>query len=412
MTTRPSRHVCHFTIAQIRALRAAGVLRPAPINRDVIPDAGRPKGSSKGYWNDMYRGMNGGQMVGYSLEDTAVVAAAFATSNFGDVVLLVTDFGHRLSWICSDPEDIVFENGHTFRTLESAEPDKFVEMISTPIAISMSTHTDKAFLESFAWEEYRVSNTTQTHHSPGELAAARPRNQTREAAETLAKHLIETYYPETAKKPRAESELLVVATVNGLGKTMEAFNRRDTGDGNVLEVAKESLTPAEAINVVSALSSLEDVERALVESSAHSTLPDVELAEQALVRASAARKAAPRGDKTALVTAEALAKKELKAAKKRDKDAEDSQKRRMKLLLEREYDPAYIGPVLYGLSTELDVAKDVYRRWMDRALADKDTWKKMRKDVFDCKGEGNTARYYNEKRYKAGWTRMKSMLDV
>ena len=158
------------------------------------------------------------------------------------------------------------------------------------------------------------------------------------------------------------------------------------------------------------LEDYESVERLLKEDNQHMPLPDVGLATEALTRATEARKAAPKGQKALLKIAEDAAKKTLKDATTLDKENKKDKDMRLKILKEREYGIAHMGPILYGFFTEPADAKDIYQRWMEKALRDKDTWKTMSKQVFDCKGEGNTARSYNEKRCKAGWTRMKSHL--
>jgi hypothetical protein len=172
-----------------------------------------------------------------------------------------------------------------------------------------------------------------------------------------------------------------------------------------------SFTPETLAKVDRILEDYESVERLLKEDNQYMPLPDVGLAKEALTCAAEARKAAPKGQKALLKIAEDAAKKTLKDATTLDKENKKDKDMRLKLLKEREYGIGHMGPILYGFSTEpADDAKDIYQRWMERALRDNDTWKTMRKEVFACKGEGNTARSFNEKRCKAGWTRMKSHL--
>jgi hypothetical protein len=401
-----TRHLTLLTISDILALKASGNIKSAPRNRTIIKDDDRPRGTCNGYWNGLLEGYNPGQMVGYSLEDCAVVATAFARKKFDGVTLLVTDFGHRLDWLSRDPGTIVFADGNTLETLKAEHPVKYETLMRIQVSISMTTHPDKEFLEDFAAKEYSALNTTQTPHSLGELVVAQPRNATREEAELVAEEVIKTWYPNTIKKVREELAADIAMTVNGLGTSMDNFNRKD----ELLEIAKEPLTEAGAARTVKILKSFAMVEAELVASNRVFDLPDVELAENVLTRVTATYKAAPRGDKAALKTEVEAAKKSLKDIKKRNKEQKDTAQRRLDILTNRDFDPAYVGPVLYGFYTEPETAKGIYRRWMLKALRDKDTWKEMRKSVFECKGEGNTARYYNEKRFKAGWTRMKSML--
>jgi hypothetical protein len=359
----------------------------------------------------MFGGVNAGQMVGFSHEDGAVVDQAFVSGNFEHVTLYVTDYGHRLNWICMPANKIVFENGETLKTLETSDNEKFMRIMNRRVEISMSTHPNKKFLMDFAWKEYGLLNTTQTPHSTGELFKALPRSGTRDQLENDAKALIVKYFPKTVKKPREQIELMIGSTVNGVAHTMEAFNGRTDGDNNVLDVAKEDITPENNEKATIALKAFGEIEQALEDANTYTPSPHLVIAENAFNNASVARKTAPKVQKALLKVAEDDARTTLKQAKVADKNTEQIKETRRKLLKEREYDHAHIGPILYGLSNEPATAKIVYKLWMEKALQDKDTWKNMWKSVLDCKGEGNTARYYNEIRCIAGWTRMKSAIE-
>ena len=203
--TRPERHHFDLSITQIRLLQSQGVLRPAPKNRTVIPDEERPRGTCQGYWAGQRKGMNPGQMVGYSLDDAATVEAAIKTGKFDGVAFYVTDFGHRLSWLCSPLDSVVFEDGHTLTTLQKADRPLFDKMMREPVNISMVTHPDEEYLKAFADEEYGLLNTTQTNHSTGELVKATTRSSNRQQSEARVKNILETYFPSTAEASGAHS---------------------------------------------------------------------------------------------------------------------------------------------------------------------------------------------------------------
>lgn len=425
MTTRPNRHLFKLTIAQIRQLKELGVISAAPENRTVIADNQRPRGTSEGYWNSLRKGINPGQMLGYSLDDCKKFATAIATNNFGGHGMFVTDFGHRFAWLTLSAESIKFKDGHTLASLEKEGPDDYAALMSTEIAISMSTHSDKEFLKDFAKDEYLEVNTTSTPLEGGELARGLPENPSRAEPNALAKNLLETYYPKT---PVVRDKRLLVETglCTAAARGTNDYHGKVTGDDSLLDAAKELLTDEEGEIARAALIAWTNAEEGIRRRLEHVPSPDIGGAQEEIARRTAELARAEKGGKAAAKTALKEAEARLKLLTKADEKLVAAKEKQRKILDGRVMDHASTGPILYGfrdavvadrkrkdgLSTEVDKATSIFRRWMEMSLASPQTWKANRKDVTTCYGENNSARYYNETRFKAGWTRMKTMLPA
>lgn len=423
MPTRPNRHLFTLTIAQIRQLKELGVIRAAPENRAVIADNSRPRGTCEGYWNSLREGMNAGQMLGYSLDDCNVFAQAARTGVLVGRTAFVTDFGHRFDWLTRPANTITFNDGNTLASLSTANREDYDALMATEIAISISTHPDKEFLHDFVKAEYMRVNTNSTPLEGGELARGLPVNQTRADPESLAKTLLETYYPATHAE-RDNRLLVSLSLVSGAAKGSDHFHRKVTGENDILTTAREPLTENEQRIASDTLTAWSEAEARLEGSLTHAPADTLATAETAVESARQLRDSSPRGGKVAATAQLKEAEKHLKQLRKEDKDAKKEMEAKKKLLEQRILDHANAGPLLYGfrkaverdlergdgLSTEVDAAKDIYQRWMMLSLESKKTWVANRKDVATRYGDNNSARYYNEARFKAGWTRMQTML--
>lgn len=423
MTTRPNRHLFTLTIAQIRQLKELGVISAAPENRAVILDDDRPRGTCEGYWNSIRKGINVGQMLGYSPDDCSLFAAAVAEDVFSDRTLFVTDFGHRFAWLTRPAESIEFSDGNTLASLEDDAPGDYATLLETRVAISMSTHPDKEFLVNFVKDEYLQVNTTSTPLEGGELARGLPENPTRSEPEALARRILETHYPETPAE--RDNRLLVetgVCSAAALG--LNEFHRKVTGEDSLIDTAKEPLAEESRAIAVATLTAWMEAESFLKTSLIHTTSPDLAVAREEVIRRTAELAQAGRGEKVAAKAALKESDTRLKLLQKEDTKLLAANEKQKKLLAARVMDHASTGPYLFGfrdavvkdrtrgdgLSTEVDKAKAIFQRWMEMSLVTPQIWKANRKDVATRYGENNSARYYNETRFKAGWTRMKTML--
>ncbi len=424
MPTRPTRHLFNLTIGQLRALKTAGFIRPAPVNRDVINDENRPRGTCEGYWASVRYGENLGQMLGYSLADCADFKECVCTLVFaGTAVIFVTDFGHRFDWLTRDETSIVFPDGETLATLRTTDPTEYASIMELPLGVSVATHADKAFLEkTFSKKEYFDVNTNATPLEGGELARGLPQNATREEAEVLAKSLIDQFFPETPKE-RDNRRLLELGLVSGAAKSTDKFHRK-TDD--LLAVAVDPLSPEEVQIACDTLRAMADAEADVLRSLEHVPSPSIKRTEEEVEHLRSARDTSPRGAKREAAAALKEAEKYLKALKKEDKALAGEKEKQKALLSSRSMEHKFTGPVLYGfrtavladraradgLTTETDAAKLVFRRWMLMSVVGKTVWSANKKDVCSRYGENNSARYYNETRFKAGWTRMQTMLPT
>jgi hypothetical protein len=420
-TNMPTRHNFLLPIGKIRRLRELGVICPAPENRNVLEN--RPRGTCEGYWNSIRKGINPGQMLTYSPDECNTFANLIKVGDYDRLKLFVTDFGHRLNWLTRDSQDIVFNDGHTLASLEIENNQAYSDLMNILIPVSVSTHPDKDFLKNFIKEEYLMVNTMSTPLEGGELARGLPDNPTRLEPEALAKKLIATYYPNTSSE-RDELTLLGIGLVSAIAKGLDNFHRKVTGEYNILDVAKEPLTESETANVIKVLNTWNKAETELLESLEHIPSPQLSVAEEAVKQAKESLNAAGRAEKPAVRMRLKELEKDLKVLQKEDKEDAKEQTAQKKLLQSRIFDHKNCGPILYGfreailkdiqrndgLSTELDNAKDIYKRWLELSLGSKAVWKENHKDVASKYGDNNSARYYNEIRFKAGWTRMKTML--
>jgi hypothetical protein len=287
----------------------------------------------------------------------------------------------------------------------------------------MSTHSDKEFLANFVKDEYLQVNTTSTPLEGGELARGLPENPTRTEAEGLAKIILETHYPETPSE--RDNRLLVgtgVCSAAALGT--DEFHRKVTGDVNLLTVAREPLTDEQRTVAVATLTAWREAEDALKASLLHNPSPAMVGAQEVVALRTAEFARAERTEKAGAKAALKEAESQLKLLVKEDTKIQSMKEKQKKLLDARVMDHASTGPYLFGfreavlrdmirgdgLSTEVIKAKSIFQRWMEMSLATPQTWKVNRKDVSTRYGENNSARYYNETRFKAGWTRMKTML--
>jgi hypothetical protein len=418
--TRPVRHHFTLSIGEIRKLKDLGVISAAPENRMVIQDDRRIHGTCEGYWNSLRKGYNSGQMLGYSLDDCAVFAGVITSGDFAGRTVFVTDFGHRFAWLTRPAADIVFEDGNSLLTLNEADREY---MMSTKVAISVTTHSDKAFLKDFIKDEYLKVNTTSTPLEGGELARGLAENPSRLGAEAAAKALINTHYAHTPRE-RDNHRLLELGLVSAGAKGSDHFHRKVTGDSDLLTVAAEPLTISESAIATSALSAWNQAETTLKATLTHAPSAELAAAAADVQRARATRDAAGRGEKAAAAAALKETEKRWKLLVKLDKEEAKLKTDQVKILESRAMDHANCGPILYGFreavvqdtarndgrSTEVDNAKTVFLRWMEMSLASKAVWSANRKDVATRYGENNSARYYNEARSKAGWTRMKTMV--
>jgi hypothetical protein len=197
-----------------------------------------------------------------------------------------------------------------------------------------------------------------------------------------------------------------------------------TGESDILSVAKEPLTESETAIANAALTAWNDAETEIQASLEHVPSPQLADAEEAVKQARALVNAASRAEKGAVRMRMKELEKDLKILQKEDKETAKEKSNQMKLLKSRIFEHANCGPILYGfreavkkdilrnddLSTEVDNAIDIYKRWIELSLTNKNVWKENLKDVASKYGDNNSARYYNESRFKAGWTRMKTML--
>lgn len=414
----PNRHHFTQTIAEIRALAQQGTIRPAPENRAEIKN--RPRGTCEGYWNSLRMGVNAGQMLGYSMADSDVFARAVNSKDFTGCTLCVTDFGHRFAWLTRDPTQIVFADGHTLATLSGSDPQRYNSLMNTKISVSMSTDDDKEFLIDFIKQEYLLVNTTATALEGGELARGLPENTTREEAEAAGNALIAIHYPAT---PTARDSRLLsqTALVNAVAKGSDCFHTKVTGDNDLLAVAKEQLAPEESKTALATLSAWQEAEAELKLSLQSDPPSEILRAEEEVENLKSEMSTATKANKKEVTVRLKSAEAHLKQLKKAyDKNRVLSKK----LLDARSFDHRRVGPLLYGfrdavvadqkrgdgLQTETLAAKSVFHRWMKMSLASKSAWTANCKDVFSRYGEGNSPRYFNEVRFKAGWTRMQTML--
>lgn len=423
MISIPRRHHFTLTIGEIRELKAAGVISAAPENRAII--ANRPRGTCDGYWNSVRTGVNPGQMLGYSLDDCDVFADAAKTKVLSSRSIKVTDFGHRFDWLTGPADKITFTDGNTLASLQTAFPDKYSALMNTEVAVSISTHPDKTFLKNFVKEEYLAVNTTSTPLEGGELVRGLPENASRADPETMAAELIELYYPNTSSA-RDNRLLLKTGIVSGAAKGVDNFHRKTTGDDNVVDAARDNLSTSEITIAITTLRAIMQAEEEMMQHLVHTPAPDIADAEARVQTARQIKDLSPREAKAAAIVELKNAEKHLKELQKADKADKKAKDNKKKIVDNRVLDHPYMGPILYGfrdaavrdlerddgLSTEIDLAKGVYVRWMLMSLDTKNTWSENRKDVATRYGDNNSARYYNESRFKAGWTRMNSMLSA
>jgi hypothetical protein len=255
------------------------------------------------------------------------------------------------------------------------------------------------------------------------LARGLPENHTRADPEFLAKFLLDEHYPATPEE-RDNRLLLNISLVSGAAKGPDHFHRKVTGDGDLLTTAREPLTDEEARIAGRTLTAMAQAEDRLKASLTHVPSDMLASAIDAVDSARQAKEVAPRSDKVAVNARLKEAERTLRQLRKEDKEAEAVKEAKRKLLEKRSLDHANTGPLLYGFreavkkdlargdgqTTEVDIAKDLYHRWMMASLESKTIWTANRKDVATRYGDNNSARYYNEARFKAGWTRMQTML--
>jgi hypothetical protein len=421
-TARPRRHRTELTVAEMRSLKSTGNIDVAEINREEIVE--RPRGDCSGFWDSLRKGIDADRLLGYSLEDSTAVSKAFSSHKFAGVRIHATDFGHRFRWLTRPDTEIVFADGHTLATLRTEMPDDYAYLMNTTVPISISTHPDKDFLLNFVKEEYEKVNTTSMPMEGGELARCLPEMPTRVGPEEMAEDIINEFFEDTPSD-RDNRRLLAIAAVNGVTKGMDYFHQRMAGDDNILNVARSDLTADETEIATSTLAAfahaMAGVHRDLV------LRPSADLgeAEEAVATAKQEKTDAPRGEEKAAASARLVtAETELKRLKKEEKARSTSIKKQKELLKKKDFNFKNHGPVLFGLrdavltdrargdgeATAVDTAIDVVQRWMKMSLVDKAVWTKNHADVASKYGENNGPRYYNEQRFKAGWTRMKSMI--
>lgn len=419
---RPRRHRTELTIAEMRSLKSTGNIDVAEINREEIVE--RPRGDCGGFWDSLRKGVDADRLLGYSLEDSAAVSKAFSTRKFAGVRIHATDFGHRFRWLTRPDTEIVFADGHNLATLRTDMPEEYAYLMNTTVPISISTHPDKDFLLNFAKEEYEKVNTTSMPMEGGELARCLPEMPSRAGPEDMAEDMIKEFFEETPAE-RDNRRLLAIAAVNGVTKGMDYFHTRMTGDDNILNVARSDLTPDETEIATSTLAAFAHAMAGLHRDLVVRPSADIAVAEEAVATAKQEKTDAPRGEEKASASARLVAAEtELKRLKKEDKARSTNIKKQKELLKKKDFNFKNHGPVLFGLrdavladrargdgeATAVDAAIDVVQQWMKLSLVDKPTWAKNHADVASKYGENNGPRYYNERRFKAGWTRMKSMI--
>lgn len=422
VSSRPRRHRTELTIAEMRSLKSTGNMDVAEFNREEIVD--RPRGDCEGFWNSLRRGCDADRLLGYSLEDCAAVSKAFTTRKFAGVRIHATDFGHRFRWLTRPDTEIVFADGHTLAELRTEHPDDYAYLMNTTVPISISTHPNKEFLLNFVKEEYEKVNTTSMPMEGGELARCLPKAPARVEPENMAEDIIKEFF-EATHSDRDMHRLLAIAAVNGVTKGMDYFHTRLTGEDNILNVARETLTPDEVEIATTTLTAFAHAMAALHRDLVVQPSADINVAEEAVARAKQEKADAPRGEeKAAASTRLAAAEAELKQLKKEERTRIASLKKQKELLKKKDFNFKNHGPMLFGLrdavltdraredgeATAVNAAINVVLQWMKISLVDKATWTKNHVDVASRYGESNTARNYNERRFKAGWTRMKSMI--
>jgi hypothetical protein len=422
-STRPTRHIFTLSVKDIRKMKLRNILRAAPRNRKVVTT--RARGTCEGYWNSLRKGINAGQILGYSESDCKEFDASLETDDFTGHTMFITDGGHRFSWLTADASAIVFEDGNTLATLAVAHPQTYNELMETVVCISISTHPDQEFLKDFVGEEYREVNTTSLAMEGGELALGLPANHTRDEPEAVAKSLIAEHYLATPDK-RGNHLLLELGLVSGAAKGTDHFHRKVTGEDDLLSVAKDPLNTTEVEIATATLCLWRDAEKELRGSLAHVPSVEVSALEEAVARARAVKDSADKSlQKEAALRLKTL-EKELKDRKKVDEKFSTEKEKQKKILDHRTLDHGSVGPLLYGfreavladrarndgLLTETNRAKETFHRWMTMSIVSDKTWSANRKDVASRYGEGNGPRYYKESRFKAGWTRMQTMLAV
>ena len=392
-----TRHHIITDVGSFRQLCAVGGSVRAEFNRQEVKSR---SGTRECYWDTISENLSTGQFLGYTLQTADAIAAAARTGTLASMFsrefpLLRTDGGHRGAWMSAPEHEVVLPDGQTLAMVRIENPEEYDELMAVPLSISFMTSPDHVQLEQTARDEYARVNILGCSMTTGEVMRATIDSASiRGELMTEVIAFIEGHFPET-KSERDSLVTLASAIINGIALGFDHMTEKDTLiDDSSIEVSEDA---ASAVRRV--LGGLEAIERHVAAFPEGKDIPEP----PALTATRDELASAPKSDQKRLK--ERI--KELVALHKAEnvKPATNIKKAMNK----RTFTLAAMGPIVYGLATadggdEFDVAVETVRRWYGNGsefLARCDQVKKTY-------GPRNTARYYNEARYQAGWNRIRS----
>ena len=355
-------HVVVYSLRDVIGLLNDGALQKSEFNRNEVK-------ARAGNADELFQTIAMGQCMG-------IVYASWDGTGKPKLTQAkpgkLSEGGHRvMRWIpkIRDGEALLF--GLPLRAIETEHPELYKVIMTYKITFWITTHESGVVPESYMKSEYQRCNTMTALLTNGEVLRASENEAHNQLVERLLAGVVMQHKGTDTREKLRE---LATALVNGLLYGVDEINTKQ----GLVATASRPVTTEDQAAASRILEKYIAIEDAVLESFQEEAVPD---------DASRAEKA------------------RLKALNKLVSD-------RRKLFTGRTCSLAFDGVLLAALINTGDLERTgaAILKFYELSLSDKETWKANHGAVCEA-GPGNSARYYNSRRFEHGWGRLQSIVD-
>ena len=350
-----------FTLSDVIDLLAKGALQKSEFNRNEVK-------ARVGNADELFQTIATGQCIGivYASWD-GVGRATLTSANPGKI----SEGGHRIiSWIPKICDGKALLYGKSLRDIQTDHPDLYSQIMAYKITFWITTHESGKVPVSYMKSEYQRCNTMTAVLTNGEVLRASENDNLNELVEKL---LIQVIAKHKGTDVREKQRELATALVLGLLYGPDAMNTKKT----LLEDASKPVMPADFARANAIIDKYIEIENRVSNLFTEQVIPE----------------GATKSERATL------------------KEANKIVSNRRKIFTSRICSLAFDGPLLTALMGDdmASVAESIHS-FYEISVQHKDIWKANYTSVCEA-GPGNTARYYNKRRFEHGWGRLQSIVN-
>jgi hypothetical protein len=350
-----------FPLSEVIDLLTKGALLKSEFNRNEVK-------ARVGNADELFQTIAMGQCIGIVYASWDGVGRTILTpENPGKI----SEGGHRvISWIPKIYEGKALLCGKSLHEIQTDYPDLYRQIMVYKITFWITTHESGKVPVSYMKSEYQRCNTMTAVLTNGEVLRASENDKHNELVEKLLTEVIAKHKGTDVREKQRE---LATALVNGVLYGADAMNTKKT----LLEDASKTVAPADFARANAILDKYIEIENRVNNLFTEQVIPE----------------GASKAERASL------------------KEANKIVANRRKIFAGRICSLAFDGPLLTALmGDDMAAVAESIHSFYEISVHNKETWKANYTSVCEA-GPGNTARYYNKRRFEHGWGRLQSIVN-